>query len=309
MIETINEPTKLDYEILASGNMLAKTHARKIMGKRKLGRFLAVLVNPSRAAALKVKPEQLEAIKQVPVEDRNRILACREVVEKICKQYKVLTVKLAYKMARLTGRDNPADLEQLKSEATVGLLKAIRGYARTDIKFFTYCYRAITNEISRYLQRNGSTLPGVNSKLLVAYRRCYENLFKAGLPHDFDAVCREMKLKDKQIARLKRSISEISSESDLEESLSKLLLEDKPQMSVDTELIRRIESVPLSRLERDAWISQNDEIRGLFPDALPSLKAVAAAHGELTPQAASEALKRAKLKLARALGDWSPSKK
>jgi hypothetical protein len=80
-------------------------------------------------------------------------------------------------------------------------------------------------------------------------------------------------------------------------------------MSVDTELIRRIESVPLSRLERDAWISQNDEIRGLFPDALPSLKAVAAAHGELTPQAASEALKRAKLKLARALGDWSPSKK
>lgn len=300
------ELTDNDYQVLVEGNLLAKNYARKIMGKRKLGRFLTVMVDPSRAVALKVTPEQLEQINQIDSGHREKIRSTRLVIEKVCKQYKNLTIKLAHKMASITGRQNQADLDQLKSEAMVGLLKAVRGYTRLDVKFFTYSYRAISNELSRYLQRNGVSLSGSNSKLIVAYKRCQEALFKEDRLYNFDSVCDELKLTEKQKARLKRSLSEVSSESDLEKSIANLPLEAKSETGVDAELMRRIESVPLSKLERDAWISQNKDMRGFFPNALSSLKAVAQANGNLTPQAACEALKRAKQKLAKALMDWSP---
>jgi RNA polymerase sigma factor (sigma-70 family) len=292
------------YEVLVKGNKLAKFHARRIMGRRKLGRFLTVLQQPARAAALKVSASQVEAIRAIPEEDRVAILATREAVDDLCRQYEKLAKKLARQLAQITGRDNDADLAQLESEATVGLLKAIRGYSRLDVKFVTYAYRTIRNEVSRYLQRNSNMLTGVNSPLVVKYKKRQEALSKEGLPHNFDDVCVELKLSAKQTKRLKDSLHEVASESDLEESLAKLLLDGKPKTSVDSELINRIEGVSMTTLERDSWISQNDEIRSLFPDAFVSLKEVAEHHA-VTPQAASEALKRARKKLAAALGDWS----
>lgn len=300
-----NERLNQHYVTIVRGNVLAKQWARKILGRRKLGRFLMVLKDPARAAALKIKPDQAEQIKNIPEDVKGTILATSTAVKELCEQYQKLTQRIARDMARLTGRDNEADLAQLESEAMVGLLKAIRSYSRLDVKFVTYAYRSVMNEVSRYLQRNGSGLSGVNASLLVRYKKCQERLYAANLPHNFEDVCREMKLTDKQAKRLKNSISEVASESDLEESLAKLLLDSKPDTSVDAEMIRRIEGVSMSRLERDSWISQNDEIRSLFPDAFPSLKAVAEAHG-VTPQAASEALKRARGKLAAALSDWTP---
>lgn len=302
----MNNKNDQHYHTLVKGNTLAKQHARRIMGRRKLGRFLTVLQQPARATALKVSPQQVEQIKAIPDGDKDAILATRNAVDDLCKQYTKLTQRIARDMAKLTGRDNDADIAQLESEAMVGLLKALRGYSRLDVKFVTYAYRSICNEVSRYLQRNTNGLSGVNASLLVRYKKCQEKLYKASLPHAFEDVCREMQLSVSQMKRLKDSLHEIASESDLEESLAKLLLDSKPDTRVDAELIRRIEGVCMSRLERDAWISQSDEVRALFPDAFPSLKAVAEAHG-VTPQAASEALKRARQKLAAALDDWNPS--
>jgi RNA polymerase sigma factor (sigma-70 family) len=303
----LNVSDKQRYEILIRGNALAKTHARRIMGRRKLGRFLGAL-DHRKAASLGVKPEQLDAINSIPAEDRTMILQTQEVAHAIFHQFDRMAIRIARTFGRRVGRNNAADIAQLESEARVGLLKAIRGYSKPEIKFITYAYRAILNEVSRYLQRGmGDALSGVNSTLLVRYKRKLEELTKASLPNSFEDVCRALELTDKQAVRMKLALrAEVSSEGDMEESLAKLLTDHRKDTTVDLELIARLESASLTRLEKYAWISQSEDIRTLFPDSFQSLKDVAT-HFGVTPQAASEALKRARRKLAVALGDtWNP---
>lgn len=318
-----------DYDILVKGNTLAKTWARKILGRRKLGRFLSVLLNPQRAEALNVSQEKVAQIMTIPTEDREAILATQDVVCRIATRFEKLALRIARKFAAGTGRDNDADVSQLESEAHVGLLKAIRGYSNREVKFITYAHKSITNEISRYLQRNyGGGLSGVNSTLLVRYKRKKEELYKASLPHSFEDVCRALELTAGQVKRLWASIrAEVTSESEMEESLASLLLDQHRNTNVDLELIDRLQATSLSKVEMFSFYAQNEEIRALFPEIrcdcsecrkrmetdpgfkgekFDSLKDVAL-HFNVTPQAASEALKRARKKLAAGLGeDWNP---
>jgi DNA-directed RNA polymerase specialized sigma subunit len=296
---------KVYYGIMVRGNTLAKTWARRIMGRRKLGRFLSVLFCPAKAASLGVSNKQLEAIREIPKEDRDAIHRTQEVAHAVYFQFEKLAIKLARRFATGVGRDNDADIAQLESEAKVGLLKAIRAYSDLRVKFITYAHRAIRNEVSRYLQRAmGSGFAGVNSTLLVRYKKKQEEMLKASLPHNLEDVCRVLALTPKQIQRLKDALrAEVANESDMEETLAKLLTDNRKDTTVDLDLIHRLESVDLSSLEKFAWISQSDDIRVMFPDSFPSLKDVAA-HFEVTPQAASEALKRARRKLAAALSEW-----
>lgn len=301
-----------NYKLLVKGNTLAKQWARKIMGRRKLGRFLKCILTPHRMKALNIPQNQQEAILAIPIEDRQAILATQEVVADIFTKYDKLALRIARKLASGVGRDQDADVTQFESEARVGLLKAIRGYSDPDVKFVTYAYRAIFNEVSRYIARStGVGLSGSPTALLVRYKRKVEELTKASLPHSFEDVCSALSLKSGQITRLRAALATIASENELEESagnaLAEILLDARKDSSVDLELIRRLEATALTSLEKFAWISQSPDIRALFPDAFPSLKDVAA-HFEVTPQAASEALKRARRKLAASLGDdWNPA--
>lgn len=300
--------TENKYAVLVQGNILSKSWARKIMGRRKLGKFLSVLFRPSRAEALNVPQEQVDQILAIPSEDRMAILATQNVVHDICLQFERLAERIARKFARGVGKDNDADVSQLESEAKVGLLKAIRGYTNLSVKFITYAYTSMSNEVSRYLQRQSGSLTGANMTLLVRYKRCVEKLVKAGLTHSFEDVCRELELNERQSKRLLLSVrSEVATESDMEQSLASILLDRRQEEGVDAEFIHQLESVSLSLLEKCAWISQNEDVRQLFPDAFTNLVAVAT-HFEVTPQAASEAVKRARKKLAAALGkEWNPS--
>lgn len=298
----------INYNVLVKGNTLSKTWARKIMGRRKLGKFLNVLFDPSRAVQLNVSQEKVDAIAAIPVEDREAIFETQAVVCAVFEQFDRLSLKIARNYSRLVGRENPADVSQLESEARVGLLKAIRGYTNPEVKFVTYCYRVMSNEVSRYLQRSaGVTLTGANAGLLVKYKRKVEEMSLAGQLCHFDKVCEALELSPKQINRLKCALrSEVTGENELETTLAATLLDAKKDTKVDGDLIRRMEAVSLSNLEKFSFISQN-EIRSMFPDAFPSLKDVAI-HFDVTPQAASEALKRARKKLSAGLGDWNPNK-
>ncbi len=296
----------IDFSKLVRGNVVAKRWARQIMGRRKLGKFLSVLFNPCRATALRVPKAQVEQILAIPADDMSAILSTQDETHAVFCQFDKLASRLARRFACGVGRDNEADISQLESEARVGLLKAIRGYSNPEVKFITYAHKSIQNEISRYLQRSmGVTLTGVNVALLVKYKRKLEELTKASLPHGFEDVCRALELKESQIKRLRSAIhAEVTSENELEQNLAATLLDSRKNSNVDSDLIRKLELVSLSALEKYSWISQNDEIRAMFPDAFPSLKDVAA-HFDVTPQAASEALKRARKKLAAGLGtDW-----
>lgn len=301
--------TAINYEVLIKGNTLSKTWARKILGRRKLGKFLNVLFDPTRAAQLNVSQEKAEAIAAIPIEDREAIFETQAIACAVFNQYDKLSLKIARNFARLVGRENHADVSQLESEARVGLLKAIRGYTNPEVKFVTYCHKTMSNEVSRYLQRSsGVTLTGVNSSLLVKYKRKLEELSLAGKPSHFNDVCDSLELSPKQANRLKCALrSEVTGENELETTLAATLLDSKKNTKVDRDLIRRMEAVSLSMLEKFSFVSQNEDIRSMFPDAFPSLKDVAI-HFDVTPQAASEALKRARKKLAANLDEWNPNK-
>jgi RNA polymerase sigma factor (sigma-70 family) len=293
--------------VLVKGNAIAKTHARRILGRRKLGRFLRVFNNPGCAASIKVKPAQVEEILNLPHEDRLAICESQEISQRVCLQFEKLAIRIANRYAVGVGKDSDADILQLESEAKVGLIKAIKAYSNAEIKFITYAHKTVSNEVSRYLQRGmGSTLSGTNNNLLVRYKKKREELSKASQPCSLEDVCLELELSPGQTSRLKDAIrAEVSHESDMDDALAKILTDPRKDTSVDCEFIKELEAVNLTKLEKFAFISQNDDIRAMFPDAFPSLKAVAA-HFGVTPQAASEALKRARKKLSKALVQFRP---
>jgi RNA polymerase sigma factor (sigma-70 family) len=310
-----------DYEVLVQGNILAKTWARRILGRRKLGRFLTVLLNPCRAESFGLTEAQVEAILAIPQEDQEAIKATQGITAKLFEEFQRLSVRIARRYAAGTGHSSLADIADLESEASVGLLKAIRGYSSTETKFVTYAHKTINNEVSRYLQESG-IIRG-HQPLLVRYKRKLEELIKSGLPHTFEDVCLALSLTEGQVSRLQDTLAaEVTSESEMEEALGNLLIA-KPDDRVDQELIDRLGIPSLSMLEKHAWYT-HDEARGLFPEIhcdccdcreraqedpdfkgekFETLKDVAQ-HFGVTPQAASEAVKRARKKLAKHLGDW-----
>jgi len=297
----------IDYKKLAQGNVLAREWSRKILGRRKLGKFLSVLLNKKKIG---VTPEQYDAIQAIPAEDVCVIMTSRDVVTQIVLQFENMTRKIARKIASKVGRTNKADVSQLESEAMVGLLKAARGYTNLKVQFFTYAYRAAYNEVSRYMQRSyGSTLSGANNSLLWKYENKRVELCHDSKPHTFDDVCEALNLTNRQRHRLIKTInSGVVSESELEHNLASTLMDNKSNRKVDAELIERMEQVALSEIEKFAFISQ-EEIRDLFPDAFSSLRE-AADHCGFTSQAATEALRRARKKIAFAVGEeWNPHKK
>jgi len=326
----VNGDNRSDYEILVKGNTLAAQWARRILGRRKLGKFLSVLLNPQRSTeTLGIPQEKVEAIFAIPSKDRDAILATQGVVNRIFNKFDRLALSVARKFAAAIGRDNDADVTQLESEARVGLLKAIRGYTRLQIKFITYAHKSCFNEVSRYVQRKmGISLCGVNASLLVRYKRKMEELYKASLPHSFEDVCRELGLKNGQIIRLRDALNaQVTSESELEDNLSSLLLASNRSAFVDAELIKKFNNIAIGKMEMCAFFAQSADVRALFPQfhcnccecekrrntepdfkmTFDSLKDVAA-HFGVTPQAASEALKRARVKYAAALGrEWNPN--
>lgn len=303
---------EVNYKLLVKGNALAKKWARKIMGRRKLGRFLTCVFTPHQMQAMNVPLVQQEAISVIPGEDLEAIKATQFLVGEIYHKYDKLCLKIARRFARGVGRTQEADVSQFESEARVGLLKAIRGYSDMSTKFITYAYRTITNEVSRYIARSsGMGLTGASTALLLKYKRKLEELTNANHPNSFDDVCSVLSLSQKEIKRLRSSLTTITSENEIEHgidsSLADILLDQRKDTAVDMDLIRQLEQTALTSLEKFSWISQNNEIRDLFPDAFPSLKEVAA-HFNVTPQAATEALKRARKKLAASLGkDWNPA--
>jgi RNA polymerase sigma factor (sigma-70 family) len=314
-----------DYAVLVKGNTLAKTWARKVLGRRKLGKFLSVVLDPRRGEALGVPQEKVEAIVAIPSEDRDAIFATQDVTCRVFNKFDKLALRIARKFAAGVGRDNDADVAQLESEARVGLLKAIRGYSNIEIKFITYAHRVIQNEVSRYIQRcMGMGLTGANATLLVRYKCKVEELTKASLPHSFEDVCRELELSAGQTSRLKDALrSEVTSESEMEDNLASVLVDSHRDTNVDLELIDRLNNTVMTKMETLCWYCQSEEIRVMFPEVrcdcsecrkrmetdptfkgerFESLKDVAL-HFDVTPQAASEALKRARKKLAASLGD------
>lgn len=288
-------------EVLIQGNMLAKTWARKILGRRKLSRFLAVLSNPASAPLHKISKDQVKAILDIPVKDRKDILAIDEVTQEVYDKFEKMALKLAYKYALFSGRTREEDRQDIVSEARKGLLKAIRGYSSKETQFSTYAHITVQNEISRYLQYGMGILSGINYSLLVRYERKRDELAKASAADSFEDVCRELQLKKGEISRLKRALAaKVTHESEMENDLASVLADHRQNTSVDQELLARIGQVELKVLEKYAFISQQC-VRELFPDAFPSLKAVAE-HFGVSNANVGYALKSAKKKLAAALG-------
>jgi DNA-directed RNA polymerase specialized sigma subunit len=202
---------------------------------------------------------------------------------------------------------NHADISQMESEAHVGLLKAIRGYTNLDFKFITYAYKAIFLEVSRYLQRSGNGLSGVNYSLLVKYKKKLEELVNQNVPHSFDDVCIAMNATKGQTSRLKLALrAQVMSENEMEEEIAGILVDNRRKTSVDLDFIRALAAVPMSSLEKDSWISSNKNVRELFPESFASQREVAAHYG-VSYQAVSAAAKRAKSKLAASLRDFDPN--
>lgn len=300
------------YQLLVDGNKLAKQWARKIFGRRNLGKFLKCVLTPQQMKTLNISQKHQEGISLIPKEDLQAIIATQDLVAEVFAKYDKLAIRIARNLSTNLGRKQDADVTQFESEARVGLLKAIRGYSDLKVKFITYAYRAIFNEVSRYISRShGAGLSGTPTALITRYKRKTEELASLSLPHSFDDVCMAMGLKVNQKRRLRLALTTVASENEMMDSadnaLADTLLDSRQSGTVDAELISRLEATALSSLEKFAWISQSPDIRDLFPDAFDSLKEVAV-YFEVTPQAASEALKRARKKLAVSVGkDWNPS--
>lgn len=279
---------------LAKGNTIAKHWSKEILGNRRLDVLHYVMGNPSKSGD-KVTAEELEKIRAIPQDDAIAIRATWDASEKLWNQYKRLIYRLASKFHMKVGLPDQ-QLVDLQSESMVCYLKAVRGYSDLSYNFGTYLGRCIYTGLRRYLQK-GRGFKGANEALMIKYKEMNQHLAIQGLPHDFDAICVEMQLSEKQRMKLWDSIQEPVSENELAESLDKVVT-DKSS-NVNNDLITAIGMVELSLLERDAFIS-SDEVRGLFPDSYETFKEVGSAHS-VTAAAAAAAAGRAREKIAKHL--------
>lgn len=279
--------------VLRLGNRVAKKQARRILGKKKLAVLHQVLRNP-RANTHKITEEQLAEILSIPADQVLLIKATWQAAGPLLTQYRLMVIKMMRRLALRLGITDEQSLCDLEGEATVGFLKAIRGYSKAQFAFTTYFCCCVRTEIRRYIKRTRG-LSGANEQLLMAYRRTWEALATAGKPHDFWACCLAMELKPKQVRRLWGTLQEPVSEQELQETLQNLVV-DRNADGLDYDLVEAIGMVDMSSLERDAF-EASGEVRGIFPRAYKNLKEVAAAHG-VSPQAANYAWKRAQQLLA-----------
>lgn len=296
---TVQEMIEKDVEeqLLAGlrlGNRVAKRKAREILGKRKLAVLHQVLRDPGCATRFKLKPEQVAMIQAIPPEQVLLIKGTWEVAGTLWRQYRRMILKVMRKMAARVGIMDEQSLADLEGEATVGFLKAVRGYTKGTYRFSTYFCTAVRTEVRRYIKRTRG-LSGANEKLLIAYRAIQEALTTKGEAHTFWDCVKALKLNEKQTRKLWGTLQEPCSEQELEETLANLIV-DKRAGGIDYDLIEAIAVVEMSCLERDAFMAQ-EQLRGIFPLAHRNLKAVAEAHG-VSPQAANYACERARSKLA-----------
>jgi hypothetical protein len=291
--EEINE--KLDT--LATGNILARKYAKQILGSRRRGIFHQVLEDNTKATRLRVNPDELAQMKAIPKEDYQAIAKTWVIASDLWIQYRKLVYKLARKFATRVGIENK--LDDLIGEASVAFMKAVRGYDNREFSFSAYFGMAVNTEMRRWY--NAQRGFGGDEKLLIAYEKKWQELANAGEPHTFDDVVAALGLDGDYRQRLLGTLQEPKSEWEMgDEEVSGGLLAnmvaDDSVGSVDYDLILALESVELSLLERDSWITR-DEIRELFPTAQKTMKLVAKQH-EVTPQAAAFAAIRANSKIA-----------
>lgn len=277
---------------LASGNVVARRWSLKLLGKRRRGIFHQVLADPCKAKQLKVTEAEMASINAIPEADKAAVRATWAATDALWEQYKRLVYRLTRNFAVRLGLDESA-IPDLEGEATVAFLKSVRGYDDRNFSFSAYFGMGVKTELRRYVKRCRG-LAGANEKLLISYQQAWQELANKGLPHAFEDVCVHLNLSKKKCVALWGTLQEPTSEGDMAEPLAKIVV-DKSAGAVDADLICAIGMVELSILERDAWITR-DEVRGLFPGARKSMKAVAVAH-KVSPQAAAYAAQRANAKI------------
>lgn len=277
---------------LAAGNVLAKKWALKCLGRRRLAFLHQIMQNASSALKLGVTQQEVADIRAIPEADEKLIRATWVVTADLWKKYERMVEKITIRFANRVGI-NASGLPDLKSEATVAFLKAVRGYSDTNFEFSTYFCTCVKTELRRYVKRCRG-LSGGNEKLLIMYRAKQEELSSAGLDCSFDAVCTALNLSKKLRDKCWGTLQEPVSEGDLVEPLDKVVVA-KANSNVDPELVAAISMVEMSELERDAFVSQ-ESIRELFPQSYKTMREVATIH-DCTPQAAAFAAMRATEKI------------
>lgn len=305
-------------DILSAGNAVSKKWARRILGRRKLAKFLRVFQNPATAASSRIKPEQAAQIAAIPEEDRQKILAALNIGKAVAVQYDAMCSKLANKFAVRTGRAGTEEASDLAQEARIGLLKAVRGYTDPEICFGTYCWTAIFNEISRYAQENCHIVSGVNGAILAKFEACRDSMRQEGLHPTIEEVVERMegdktpadpekaaKKKRRAVAKITKMIvasnCKPDSDSEKEDTFARVLIDRRRDLTMDSELLDRLAKInTLTLLESDAF-----KVSAGYPDAPRTQKEVARIHGK-TPQAVTAALKRARQKIRAALDDFRP---
>jgi hypothetical protein len=294
-----NDVSKLDkdqlvavLDTLAAGNVVARRWAMKILGVRRRGIFHQVLMEPHKCEALGVTADEMVQVASIPVADKELMEKTWALSGVLWEQYRKLIYRLSRNFMVRLGLDE-TKLPDLIGEATVSFLKSVRGYDDRQFSFSAYFGFAVKTDLRRYVKKTRG-LAGANEKLLIAYQHKWQELATKGEPHGFEDVVLALGLSEKNRERLWGTLQEPTGEGDLAEPLARVVV-DKSAGPVDSDLISAIGMVELSVLERDAWISR-DEVRGLFPGARKTMRAVAVAHG-VSPQAAAYAAVRANTKI------------
>lgn len=299
---------------LSQANRAAKFAADKYLGGRRLADFHQIMRDPSKQAALGITDEQMERINGMPEKWANLIREVPDIANKLLGYHEAFIKSQVMRFARKIGRTNHADVADFSQEALVAFLEACRGFSNEEFCFLTY----LGTSIKRRLQRSTATRKGVTEETLAAYYRAEHMLAAQGDPHSFhDIVAAMTKLDEdtdemvpvdldaKQVRSLYLAVQPMLGESELKQkkegskgSLEALAV-DKSARGLDYDFSQHLDTMltGLNDLEGD---SIKAYLHDLFPDALPSLAAVAAKHG-VSPQAANYAKERVRLKLARGL--------
>lgn len=116
------------------------------------------------------------------VRAKNGDKAC---IEKVIKD----NLGFVYKISKNIKTDAPIDFEDLVSQGVVGILKALKNYdTKKDIKFLTYAYLYIKNEIFDYANKSNFSVKISYCKLreYLKLKKEEENLDISNKLKDFD---------------------------------------------------------------------------------------------------------------------------
>lgn len=154
---------------LAASNELAKQYAERLMGKRKYRDFRKVLAQYASGRPID-GPNQV-MIDSIPAVDLAKMLDVEELREIFVEKAKYLATKVANNVTfKFTSPSNNCDMGNLRGQAQVFLLYAIYGYDNPEIKFSTYAYHVVKNELDRYVLMQHTGLSSNSMDMVEAKR-------------------------------------------------------------------------------------------------------------------------------------------